>query len=152
MLTWCRGRRWQAVRSDWWRTIGLGGVLVTILFTGQGCGTISHGSRQNILISSNPPGAVVIIDGYAASTPTKVSLARTRDYVATFEQDGYEKKQVMIVRSFNGWATIAGNLLWLLPGIILDLGTGGAWTLEPEIVNVTLNDQGDVGERRTWNH
>lgn len=126
-----------------WQLAGVLGMLVLSVIVGQGCGTISHGSRQDVVIQSSPPGALVTIEGFTARTPAKVSLSRTRDYVVSIKQEGYETKQTMVTRSFNGWTTIGGNLLWLLPGIVLDLGTGGAWTLEPDTVHIALANQGD---------
>ncbi|PWB81137.1 MAG: hypothetical protein C3F08_02690 [Candidatus Methylomirabilota bacterium] len=119
-----------------------GGIvtLVMLALLGQGCATMIHGSRQEVMIYSDPPGAVMSIEGFSARTPAKVSLARVRDYVVTIEDEEYGRGQAMITRSFNGWSTILGNILWLLPGVVLDLGTGGAWTLEPQNVNVRLGE------------
>jgi len=146
MLTGWNHARWHTRWSTWWRSAGLIGMVVLVVMVGQGCGTIIHGSRQDLLIQSSPSGALVTIEGFTAQTPARVSLSRTRDYVVTVKQEGYGTKQAMVNRSFNGWTTVGGNLLWLLPGIVLDLGTGGAWTLEPNNMNIALGDRGDKEE------
>jgi hypothetical protein len=102
------------------------------------CGTIIHGTTQTIQINSTPPGATARVDGRELETPTSVSLARNKDYTVGMEKAGCEPGQANIGRGFNGFATIVGNLLWLMPGVLVDVLAGGAWTLEPETVHVEL--------------
>ena len=115
-------------------------MLLAIAVLGSGCGTIVHGTRQDVNILSNPAGATATISGSGlkVKTPATVSLARDKDYVVIVERDGYESGQATINREFSGWATIGGNILWLLVGAVVDLWTGGAWNLKPEAVNVNL--------------
>ena len=115
------------------------GIILAMAVFGYGCGTIIHGSRQNVSIGSNPPGATATVGDIKVKTPATVSLAREKDYVVTVSSEGYESRQTTINREFNGMATILGNILWLLPGVIVDLWAGGAWTLNPEAVNVSLD-------------
>ena len=115
------------------------GVILAIAVFGYGCGTIVYGTRQNVSIGSNPSGAAATIGDIKVKTPATVSLSREKDYVVTVESEGYERGQAIINREFNGWATILGNILWLLPGVVVDLWAGGAWTLKPEAVNVSLD-------------
>ena len=113
-------------------------LILAVTVLAYGCGTIVHGSRQNVSIGSNPPGATATVGDIKVKTPATVSLAREKDYVVTVESEGYQTGQATINREFNGMATILGNILWLLPGVIVDLWAGGAWTLNPEAVNVSL--------------
>ena len=115
----------------------LGICLLSVLFI-QGCGTIVHGTRQDISINSKPTGAKASVADLTITTPSSVSLSRDKDYVVTVEKEGYQPKQAQITRSFNGGTTILGNILWLLPGVVVDLVAGGAWTLNPEAVDVEL--------------
>ena len=115
--------------------------IITVLalsFFVQGCGTLTHGMRQNITINSRPSGAKVTVGKLNVKTPATVSLARNRDYVVTAKKDGYEDSQTQIVRSFNTGSTIFGNILWLPPGLIIDFVTGGAWSLEPRTLSIYL--------------
>ncbi len=52
--------------------------LCTYLLVGiSGCGTIMHGSKQTLHISSRPPGADVLYDGEIRGvTPCDVSVSR----------------------------------------------------------------------------
>jgi len=107
--------------------------------TVSGCGTLIHGTTQNISIQSDPAGATARLStGYEVQTPDTVTLSRAKDYVVTFEKDGYQKKQVQINRHFNARASILGNILWLIVGVVIDMVSGGAWELEPEAINVKL--------------
>lgn len=53
------------------------------------------------------------------------------------ESEGYKSTDMELDRKFNGGATILGNILWLLPGVVVDVYSGGAYEIQP--VNVTLN-------------
>ena len=112
-------------------------LVVMIIFSG--CGTLVHGTSQNISIQSEPEGAKArLSNGYEVVTPDTLTVKRSDDQVITFEKEGYKKKQVMLDRHFNAGATILGNILWLLVGAAIDLIAGGAWTLKPEAIHVTL--------------
>ncbi len=115
-------------------------VLILGIFV-QGCGTIIHGTRQNVKITSEPSDAEATIGQLKVKTPATVSLSRDKDHVVTVEKEGYEKATAPINRSFNGVATILGNILWLLPGVVVDVFAGGAWTLEPETVDMKLSQK-----------
>jgi hypothetical protein len=114
-------------------------LWVVCLFSLSACGTLVHGTRQNIMISSTPPGGTATVDNMQVETPTFVSLSRTKDYVVTVEKEGCKKGQAYINRRFNGVTTILGNILWLVAGFLVDFVAGGAWTLEPDNVNVQLS-------------
>ncbi len=104
-----------------------------------GCGSIIHGSKQEISFDTKPQGATIKLDsGLRFTTPQTVELRRAVDHVVTIEKEGYEPERVTINRSFNPVATILGNILWITPGVIVDVLVGGAWTLDPEHVSVDL--------------
>lgn len=113
------------------------GVLVLGTTLG-GCATIVHGSRQNVSINSNPPGAAVYIDnGMALTTPSHVNLERKRDYIVTISKPGYQTQTIPLNSVLTAW--LAGNIIF--GGIIgggVDLLSGAAWTLTPENINLTL--------------
>ncbi len=117
-------------------------LLIVLALMGQGCATIIHGTRQDVALNSTPSESTATIDGtMKVKTPTIVSLSRAKDHTVAFEKDGYESGSAAINGSFNGWSTILGNILWLLPGVVIDLWAGGAWTLEPSNVNVNLAEK-----------
>ena len=111
-------------------------LLVLLL---AGCGTIVHGSTQDISIKADPPGATVKVDGKQVKAPSTITVARRIDHTVTIEMEGYENQEVKVERSVINWgASILGNILWLLPGGLVDILTGGAFTLEPDAVDVVL--------------
>ena len=118
------------------RKISVITILVLSFFV-QGCGTLIHGTRQNIAINSSPSGAKVAVGKLNVRTPATISLARHRNYIVTAKKEGYEDSQVQIIRHFkHKWATIFGNILWLPAGLIIDFAAGGAWVLEPNVLNI----------------
>ncbi|SLM49426.1 putative PEGA domain protein [Nitrospira japonica] len=122
-----------------WKTTCVGLALCTLL---AGCGSIIHGSRQTVSFDSTPAGAIVKLqNGTSFTTPHSEELRRAEEHTVTIEKDGYEPARIAIKRDFNGVATILGNILWLIPGVIVDVLVGGAWTLDPEHVNVQLVEQ-----------
>ena len=109
-----------------------------------GCGTIINGSSQTVLIDSKPAGATVkLSNGMRVTTPQTITLSRSKDQIITVEKEGYKAEQVMMTREFNAMTTIIGNLFWLIPGIVVDIVAGGAWTLHPEnvVVDLTKDEQ-----------
>lgn len=107
-----------------------------------GCATIIHGGKQNVSFDSQPPGArVKLSNGMRFTTPQTVSLPRGKDIIVTVGKEGYKSEQVMVTREFNAAATILGNILWLLIGVVVDIVTGAAWTLDPENVTVDLTKE-----------
>jgi hypothetical protein len=105
---------------------------------GGGCGSIVHGSSQNINLNTNPQGATVnISNGMTFTTPSQVKLERNKDYILTFSKDGYATQNVPLNSVLSGW--LAGNIIF--GGIIgggIDLATGAAYTLTPEQFIITL--------------
>ena len=113
-------------------------IVVIVAFYVSGCATIIHGTRQDINITSSPEGATAKVDGIELSTPQTISLERKKDYIVTFDKPGYKRTQVVIRKRFNGFETILGNVLWLVPGLLVDFVAGGAWTLKPSTVSANL--------------
>ncbi len=114
-------------------SVALAGVMVA------GCATIMHGgSKQRVLISSDPIGAIATIDNsIKIQTPGEVKLKRGKDHVVVFEKPGYNSGQILIDRDFSYW--VVGNIVFGgLIGLAVDFGTGSAWNLDPSTITVTL--------------
>lgn len=122
------------------RPIALLVAITFCSFTGfGGCASIIHGGSQNVSFDSSPPGATVRLgNGMRFTAPKTVSLPRGKDQIVTFEKEGYKQEQVTITREFNAVPTILGNIFWLVIGVVVDVVTGAAWSLEPENVVVEL--------------
>lgn len=127
------------------------------------CGTIHNGTRQRVRFESTPPGATVHVVGkrvttafeqivcpgfalipYAMTpeehsivTPGELELPRRNAYELTFEKDGFAPVTTTVRRI--GSPEVQGNVFtFLVPGFWVDLVTGGAYDLKPEVQFVPL--------------
>ena len=112
-------------------------VIVAIAFLTQACGTVVHGSKQDLSISTNPPGAKVTVGTQMCKTPCTLHVSRKAEKI-TIRKDSYDRAYELS-KKFNGWSVILGNILWLLPGVVVDVFSGGAYTIEP--VNIELEEK-----------
>jgi hypothetical protein len=114
--------------------LALGCVLST------GCATIISGTSQSVSFSSDPPGALVNVDGQSAMTPTSLKLKRKSSPTASFSKEGYHSTQQSIGRGVEPW--IFGNIL--LGGIIglgVDAITGAMYKFDDTSIHVALPPQ-----------
>jgi len=114
-------------------------LLFIALLAVAGCGTIAHGTSQNIVCVTSPAGAVVrSADGTTCTTPCTFTLKRKKDDVLTIEREGYETVALPLHSALS--ATSAANVL--LPGGLvcwgIDIVSGGGYRLAPDRVDVTL--------------
>lgn len=127
-------------------------VCAVVLVTG--CATIVSGGDQDIPIKTRPTEARVrVLDSHnmevwSSRTPTTVTLDKGvgyfkgARYILEIEKEGYEPRTISIRSSLNAGWYIAGNLLlggWI-GWLIVDPLTGAMWTLEPDMVNLNLDD------------
>jgi len=110
-------------------------VIVTA-FMLQACGTIIHSADQNVPITTVPSGATARIGTQECVTPCTLYVPRKSDRV--FIRKGNKEKEYDLDKGYNMGTLICGNILWLVPGLIVDFIAGGAYTLKP--VNIRLND------------
>lgn len=130
-MTWIRQTKLSAV--------GHGVICILMYSSLTGCGSIIHGSRQQVSFDSKPQGATIrLSNGTRLTTPQTVELRRAEDHTVTVEKDGYQPERITLKRDFNAVATILGNILWLVPGVLVDVLVGGAWTLDPDHISVDL--------------
>jgi len=114
-------------------------LLILLPSALAGCGTLIHGTSQDVVCVSNPAGALVrTADGTTCTTPCTVKLKRTKDNSLTMEREGYEPVILPVHSSLS--KTSAGEVL--LPGGLIcwgiDLASGAAFHLRPERVDVSL--------------
>jgi hypothetical protein len=124
------------------------GICIFFISTSMiGCATIFKGSSADIRVDSQPSGASVYINGIdKGSTPQSLSLGRDEDHVLTFQKDGYEDVVVEVKKQFDGATTILGNIVsFALIGIVVDVATGAAYSLEPADVQANLNQMENAG-------
>ena len=104
-----------------------------------GCGTVVHwGGSQDVGIASNPAGAKVVINETDRGlTPVTVELKRKQTHTIVLKMDGYEDASATAIPELSGW--IWGNIvLGGLIGLAIDLGVGGGYNVNPDVINITL--------------
>jgi len=126
--------------------------LVLVLLT-SGCGTLMHGPTQEVVVTSNPPGATVTNTRYTChiKTPGVMKLKRANSTILTARLFGYEEAKQKIQVGLSPWllGNVAGwdttlNIIYvpmipvttaLLAG---DMVTGSVGTLSPDAVHFEL--------------
>jgi hypothetical protein len=104
-----------------------------------GCATIVKGTKQDIKLNSDPPGATAVIDrDIAVKTPATVKLSRKEVHTVVFTLEGYESKTVYLNQAMEPW--VWGNVvLGGIIGLLVDVSSGAANRLTPQEINVPLN-------------
>ena len=115
-------------------------VMAALVVLGtSACGTIIHGSSQQVSITSVPTGAAVTVDTTAyGNTPVTVKLRRKDQHIIRILLQGYQPFELKTKRSTSGW--VWGNIVFGgLIGLVVDASTGGMYKLSPEQVEATLS-------------
>jgi hypothetical protein len=111
----------------------------------SGCASIVSGTRQSVTINSNPPGAIVNINGQMGMTPATFELKRNEHYNVQIAKEGYQTQSMALSHIMNPW--ILGNvLLGGIIGLAVDLIDGAAYKHAPDNVMVTLLKKRDYAE------
>ena len=118
-------------------------MTITVAMGVSACGSIVRGTDEPVAFVSDPAGARMTTDrGYACpQTPCTLQIARSDEFVATFEKDGFRPQSVPVRTEVvgKGGAAFAGNIL--AGGVIgmgVDAATGAALDHTPNPVSVTL--------------
>jgi hypothetical protein len=115
-------------------------LIAGLLPTLDGCATILRGTNHGVGISSQPPGAEVIIDNELYGiTPVSAKLKRKDNHHIVIQMEGYEPYEIMLTRQTSGW--VFGNILFgpgVVIGIAVDAISGGMYTLSPDQVSADL--------------
>jgi len=108
----------------------------------SGCATISGGTSEVVEVNTTPTDAKITIDGQQEfKSPASISLARGKDHMIVIEKDGYKPATISTQREFRGMATVGGNILWLLPGVIVDGLSGAMYEFKDTTLTVALEPQ-----------
>jgi PEGA domain len=120
---------------------------IPLLLLLAGCATIVSGPCQVVRVSSNPPDAMVTVDGIErGATPTPICLSRDRDHVVAIDLPGYKHYEISVTRTVNGW--FFGNLvIGGAVGMIIDAVDGSIYSLDPDSIDVVLEP---LGTRRRY--
>ena len=140
-------------------------LLLLALTTG--CATVLHGTRQNVRVETDPPGATASAGGQTVTTPGVLKLHRKETNLeVVVEKEGYVTRQVILTRTGPdrtraNWAfgLVGGAATQSFVGVValpvaalgIDYATGAAYRLEPSAIFLRLEpvsaaESGDAQE------
>jgi hypothetical protein len=89
------------------------------------CASVVHGTRQEIEVHTDPPGALAMAEGQSVTTPGVLNLQRKlKDASIRIEKDGYRPEVVRLNRS------LSGALWWNL--VLIPAGAAAGWATTPD--------------------
>ena len=100
-------------------------LLLPILTTG--CATVLHGTRQDVRVETEPPGATASVEGQTITTPGVLELRRReKAQEVLIEKYGYVSRRVALSRKTSGlvWA----NFAFIPVGAAAGAAVGGSTT------------------------
>lgn len=97
-------------------------LAALVLAATTGCATLFASGPAQIPVATNPPGAIVYVNGApVGQTPTLLMLDSDLPANVQIYLPGYQPVQMWRQKSISGWFWV--NLLFW-PGFIVDLATG----------------------------
>jgi hypothetical protein len=124
------------------RILPLLAALFGLLALQSGCASITRGTKDTLVVESDPAGANVRLStGATGQTPTSFKLPRKKELDVVIEKDGYEPLTVHVSSQVSGKGSMgmAGNVL--VGGLIgagVDAYSGAMKDLRPNPVTVKL--------------
>lgn len=122
------------------------GLLVASLGTVPGCATILRGTKQDITIETDPPGATIrhLRTGETWSAPVELRLPRGKRHEFLATLDGHESAQFRLrsEASIRWW--YINYFTTLLIGNGIDALTGALFDLSPKRVRVVLEPESEL--------
>lgn len=112
----------------------------------SGCATIVHlGGTEELNVTSEPTGAKLVVDGAERGvTPMALKVERKQAHKILVTKEGYEESESSTESKLSLW--LAGNAIFGgLVGILVDVLSGGGYTIEPSAVAVTLKPVEGIG-------
>jgi hypothetical protein len=117
-------------------------IISGLLITTIGCASITRGSKDTLVVNSDPNGAKVSLSiGLSGKTPCAFKVSRKGGFVVKIEKEGYETIELQVVGQISGAgsAGMAGNvLIGGIIGIGVDAATGATKDLKPNPIDVKL--------------
>jgi hypothetical protein len=111
------------------KSIKISIILMAVVFAG--CATIVKGDKQDVEVNTNPSGLTARINTMQCLTPCtlKEVSRKSEDIFISYKEADIKYP---LNKTFNaGWVFLGNvwNQIW--PGLIADLLTGAAWSIEP---------------------
>jgi len=120
---------------DWLKIVGFSVACTN-------CGTITHGDKQTIELTSTPEHVEFLAEPsrISGTTPAKVELSRSVDHVITFSSNGRQRTMyVHRVQSYGTGMANAWNPVDLVGvGFMVDSATGAQYNLAPVSLHADL--------------
>lgn len=114
-------------------------LLVAGLVFPTGCASVLKGTSQTLTFTSEPEGAQVFIDGKEfGETPLSVKLPKNKFSNVLFKKEGYQSRQAVIEKRFDG-LMIMSIIFWDLG--TTDLLTGAIFEYSPDSYFVELEKE-----------
>lgn len=104
----------------------------------SGCATLFSGTRQNVHIASDPPGATILVDGLEQGvTPTTLRLKKPGldDTEVTLRMAGYADRTFSLQSEFD-MISLLNVFFW--PGFLVDAVSGAIQEYDPQSYALTL--------------
>ncbi len=127
----------------------MGAMLFAAFIGVSSCATAVNGKTQEVSFSSDPPGAVVLVDGAnVGTTPTTVKLTRHDPHSVRIEKPGYIAYELTTTSDDDEEAAKDYFPLVLFPPLILfaipvDRYLGGAYAIHPGDISAHLVSRPD---------
>ena len=130
-------------------------LMLILIFALPAC-VAAPVKMQTIPVSTDPPGASVLIDGKSASqSPCTIDLARTKDHIVTLRKEGFQQQDVIIKRRYQqekvlinainqgiNSGSFFGNAAMGLNSGVQSMNsqeaTGDAYVLDPSTISIRL--------------
>lgn len=119
-------------------------LAVVVILLLQGCGMIIHGERQDLAITTAPAGATARVGNDECVTPCTMRVRRNADTI--YFTKGDQKDEFYLDKSLNYGSTFLGNVLWIFPGVVIDLIGGGGYTIKPVRVKLFEDEEWEEQE------
>jgi len=119
-------------------------LLIAVLLSTSGCATLFSGSSDEVTFESEPPGAMVRINGIdKGETPVTVSVDRDAVWFSdrkqvTMLKDGYEDRSFEMQTE---WVPISILNIFTGVGWAVDVYTGNMWKLQPTSYDMKLEKE-----------
>lgn len=112
--------------------------IILLSFALTGCATLLKGSKEDIQLLSEPPGAEITINGFnSGKTPAKLNLTSSEEHTIVFSKEGYyDYTYTLGGKIYPGYMAV-DFVLGVIP-FFIDLLTEDWYLLDKEIIKVDM--------------
>jgi hypothetical protein len=113
-------------------------LVMATTVAASGCATVFKGKTTPVSVTSNTPGAAIIVDGKPMGvTPSTIDLSNKTDAVITVQQNGHEESCKVVSNASLGWI-VADVFLTSGLGLIIDWATHSWNNVGPNSCHVSV--------------